>query len=77
MTPAAHATAAAQALADAKAPTANGIPYARLALIHAVLSKKAGTGSDYTTAEQLLAAGEAPWNGDLLDQALAHAHLAA
>ena len=77
MTPAQHATAAAQALTDAKTPVYNGIPHARLAQVHAVLSKKAGTGTDYTTAEQLLASAEAPWSTHLLDQALAHAHLAA
>jgi hypothetical protein len=77
MTPAAHATEAAAALNRAKAPTPNGIPHAKVALVHAVLSKKTGAGADYATAEELLAAGEAPWNQHLLDQALAHAHLAA
>ncbi|TFV67222.1 UNVERIFIED_ORG: hypothetical protein E4P37_03430 [Bacillus sp. AZ43] len=76
MTPAQHATEAAASLTRAKTPVRNGVPHARIAVVHAVLSKKAGTGTDYTTAEQLLLDGEAAPRTDAIDQALAHAHLA-
>jgi hypothetical protein len=77
MTPAQHATAAAQELAAAATP--DGLPHARLAQVHAALSKRAGTGTEYTNAEQLItaASGAAANVVPLLDQALAWALLAA
>jgi hypothetical protein len=80
MTPEQHATAADAELNKSTAPGARvetRTRYARIALVHAVLATKAGTGSDYTDAETLLAAGAASdWSPYLLDQALVHAHLA-
>ena len=77
MTPAQHATAAADQLATSKLGAVNQVRYARLATVHAVLSTALGIGADYTAADTLLAtATTAAWSPYLVDQALAHAHLA-
>ena len=79
MTPAEHATEAAEQLALSTQATEmhSRTRYARLAQVHATLAHAAGTGDDYATAEEMLASAKsAPWSGHLIDQALAHATLA-
>lgn len=79
MTPAQHATEAANLLAATTAPadSITGRRNARLAQVHAVLSTKAGTGSNYTSAETELTFAATPTGTTAnLDRAHAYALLA-
>ncbi len=83
-TPASHAASAAAAITDGL-PTATRIENPvrfKQAQVHAVLSTKAGTGTNYTNAEAALAESEASPDTSgiherLLAKALAYAFLAA
>lgn len=71
MTPTEHATAAAAAVTEAQGLKRTGTLKLAIAEVHAVLSKAAGTGTEYTTADGLLATAEAAYPLCTLDQVAA------